>query len=42
MVLGWPPAIDNSRAVNLGFEVDESLDAIVRRYREQDMRTTVI
>ncbi len=37
MVLGWPPAIDNSRAIELGFQVDESLDSIVRRYMEEDL-----
>ena len=37
MVLGWPPAIDNSRAIDLGFQVDESFDAIVRSYMEQDL-----
>jgi nucleoside-diphosphate-sugar epimerase len=37
MVLGWPPAIDNSRAIDLGFPVDESFDAIVRSYIEQDL-----
>jgi len=36
MVLGWPPAIDNARAVSLGFPVDENFDAIVRSYIEQD------
>ena len=37
MVLGWPAAIDNTRAVGLGFQVDENLDSIVRRYMEEDM-----
>jgi D-erythronate 2-dehydrogenase len=37
MVLGWPPAIDNLRAIDLGFQVDESFDAIVRSYMEQDL-----
>jgi nucleoside-diphosphate-sugar epimerase len=41
MVLGWPAAIDNSRAVSLGFSVDENFDAIVRGYLEQDLKTTV-
>ena len=41
MVVGWPPAIDNSRAVHLGFEVDENFDQIVRRYIEEDMRAAV-
>jgi nucleoside-diphosphate-sugar epimerase len=38
MVLGWPWAIDNSRAIDLGFPVDENFDSIVRRYIEEDMR----
>src|SRR3954469_10813485 len=42
MVVGWPPAIDNSRAVHLGFEVDENFDQIVRRYMEEDMRATIV
>src|SRR4051812_13019040 len=42
MVLGWPPAIDNSRALGLGFAVDENFDQIVRRYMEDDMRTAVL
>ena len=37
MVLGWPVAIDNTRAVGLGFQVDENIDSIVRRYMEEDM-----
>lgn len=37
MVLGWPAAIDNTRAVGLGFSVDENFDSIVRRYIEEDM-----
>ena len=37
MVLGWPPAIDNARALDLGFPADESFDAIVRSYIEQDL-----
>jgi D-erythronate 2-dehydrogenase len=41
MVLGWPPAIDNSRALGLGFQVDENFDQIVRRYMEEDMRAAV-
>ena len=41
MVLGWPAAIDNSRAVDLGFQVDENFDSIVRRYMEKDIRTAV-
>jgi nucleoside-diphosphate-sugar epimerase len=32
MVNGWPGALDNSRALALGFPVDESFDAIVRQY----------
>jgi nucleoside-diphosphate-sugar epimerase len=38
MVRGWPGTLDNSRARALGFPVDESFDAIIRRYIEQDMR----
>jgi nucleoside-diphosphate-sugar epimerase len=38
MVLGWPWAIDNSRAIDLGFPVDENFDSIVRRYIEEDIR----
>ena len=41
MVLGWPAAIDNSRAVSLGFSVDQNVDSIVRGYVEQDLNTTV-
>jgi nucleoside-diphosphate-sugar epimerase len=35
MVRGWPGALDNSRAVSLGFPVDESFDAIVRAHMEE-------
>jgi D-erythronate 2-dehydrogenase len=41
MVLGWPAAIDNTRAVSLGFQVDENFDSIIRRYMEEDMRAVV-
>jgi len=41
MVRGWPAAIDNSRAVAIGFAVDENFDSIVRRYVEEDMGVTV-
>ncbi len=41
MVLGWPPAIDNARALALGFQVDEGFDAIVRRYIEEDIGAAV-
>lgn len=41
MVLGWPAAIDNSRALQLGFEVDESFDAIIRAYVEHDLAASV-
>lgn len=34
MVLGWPAAIDNSRAIELGFAVDDTFDSIVRGYME--------
>src|SRR6476620_3011272 len=37
MVLGWPPAIDNARALGLGFPVDDNFDSIVRRYIAEDM-----
>jgi nucleoside-diphosphate-sugar epimerase len=37
MVLGWPPAIDNARALALGFPVDDNFDSIVRRYIAEDM-----
>jgi nucleoside-diphosphate-sugar epimerase len=37
MVRGWPGTLDNSRARALGFPVDESFDAIIRGYIEQDM-----
>ena len=38
MVLGWPAAIDNSRASGLGFQADENFDSIVRRYMDEDLR----
>jgi len=38
MMRGWPGAGDNSRARALGFPVDESFDAIIRRHME-DMRS---
>lgn len=41
MVLGWPWAIDNSRAVSLGFAVDENFDSIVRQYLQHDKPATV-
>jgi D-erythronate 2-dehydrogenase len=41
MVLGWPAAIDNSRALQLGFEVDETFDAIVRSYMESELGQVV-
>ena len=41
MVLGWPAAIDNTRAIDLGFQVDKSFDSIVRSYIEQDLGQTV-
>ena len=37
MVRGWPPAIDNTRALALGFQVDDDFDSIVRRYIAEDM-----
>jgi hypothetical protein len=37
MVLGWPAAIDNSRAIGLEFQADENFDSIVRRYMDEDM-----
>jgi len=42
MVLGWPAAIDNSRAIGLGFQADENFDAIVRRYMDEDMTMTAL
>src|SRR3954454_1529033 len=42
MVLGWPAAIDNSRAIGLGFQADENFDAIVRRYMDEDMTITAL
>ena len=36
MVRGWPGAGDNSRARALGFPADESFDAIIRRYMEDE------
>ncbi len=42
MVLGWPAAIDNTRAADLGFSVDESFDSIIRRYMQEDMRVTTV
>jgi nucleoside-diphosphate-sugar epimerase len=41
MVRGWPWAIDNSRALGLGFPVDDSFDSIVRRYMKDDMAAPV-
>jgi nucleoside-diphosphate-sugar epimerase len=37
MVRGWPGKLDNSRAVSLGFPVDDSFDSIVRSYIEEDL-----
>ena len=37
MVLGWPWAIDNSRAIDLGFEVDDSFDLDRSEVYEQDL-----
>ncbi len=42
MVLGWPAAIDNSRAIGLGFQADENFDSIVRRYMDEDMTITAL
>jgi nucleoside-diphosphate-sugar epimerase len=42
MVLGWPPAIDNTRAIDLGFQVDENFDSIIRRYIEEDLPVTSV
>ena len=42
MVLGWPPAIDNSRAIDLGFQVDGNFDSIIRRYIEEDLPVTSV
>ena len=41
MVLGWPPAIDNTRAIDLGFQVDENFDSIVQTYIKDDLRAPV-
>jgi len=41
MVLGWPAAIDNTRALELGFQGDENFDSIVRSYIEQDLGQVV-
>jgi D-erythronate 2-dehydrogenase len=35
MVRGWPGDGDNTRALSLGFPVDESIDAIVRQYMRE-------
>lgn len=32
MVLGWPGALDNTRALALGFPVDRSIDRIIERH----------
>jgi D-erythronate 2-dehydrogenase len=37
MVRGWPAAIDNARALALGFPVDDNFESIVRRYIAEDM-----
>jgi nucleoside-diphosphate-sugar epimerase len=37
MVRGWPAAIDNTRALALGFPVDNNFESIVRRYIAEDM-----
>jgi nucleoside-diphosphate-sugar epimerase len=42
MVLGWPAAIDNTRAIDLGFQVDENFDSIIRRYIEEDLPVTSV
>jgi D-erythronate 2-dehydrogenase len=42
MVLGWPPAIDNTRAIDLGFQIDKNFDSIIRAYMEEDMPVTAI
>jgi nucleoside-diphosphate-sugar epimerase len=42
MMRGWPGALDDSRARALGFPADESFDAMIRRYMEEDMRAPKI
>jgi nucleoside-diphosphate-sugar epimerase len=37
MVRGWPWEIDNTRALGLGFPVDDNFDSIVRRYVAEDL-----
>jgi nucleoside-diphosphate-sugar epimerase len=41
MVRGWPGAGDNSRALSLGFPVDESIEAIIRQYMQETRRTVI-
>ncbi len=41
MVRGWPGALDNSRAIALGFPVDDTFDTIVRRYMQDDLSPVV-
>jgi nucleoside-diphosphate-sugar epimerase len=36
MVRGWPGAGDNSRALALGFPVDENIDALIRQYMQEN------
>jgi D-erythronate 2-dehydrogenase len=36
MVMGWPGAIDTPRARALGFPCDESFEAMVRQYVEEN------
>lgn len=33
IVSSWPSAIDNSRALALGFSVDERFDEFIRQYK---------
>ena len=42
MVLGWPAAIDNARAIALGFQADENFDSIVRRYMDEDITLAAV
>jgi hypothetical protein len=34
-MLGWPAALDASRALSLGFRADSNVDAIVREYLDE-------
>jgi hypothetical protein len=34
-MLGWPAALDVTRALSLGFRADSNVDAIVREYLDE-------